>query len=253
MKTATLLLAILAFLSAHDLQPSASANSSSGVFWVAQTRPEPGFIERLDAPGFPLQVTSTPLITNTVTSTQELFATQLAEGEEAETPTPLPPLIEVRPREMVRTLLPRLMAALFILAGGWLAATLLRNIVFGLLGKVHPDVRFFMARLIYISVWIIAFLWVLSVFQVQIATLTAIIGVLGLALSLSSQDLIKNLIAGVYLLLERPFGVGDWITVGTHAGRVEFIDLRTTILVTEDGERVIVPNTVMMSQVVVKK
>ncbi len=93
---------------------------------------------------------------------------------------------------------------------------------------------------------------ILSVFDVNAATLATVLGTLGLALSLSAQDLFKNLIAGVYLLLEQPFMVGDVITIGTYTGQV-VVDMRTITLRTEDQQLVIVPNTLVMSQVVVRK
>jgi small conductance mechanosensitive channel len=83
--------------------------------------------------------------------------------------------------------------------------------------------------------------------------MATLIGALGLAVSLSLQDTAKNLVAGLYLLAERPFHVGDQITVRTFTGRVEFIDMRTTTLRTDDDQQVIIPNTIIMSEVVVKQ
>jgi len=93
----------------------------------------------------------------------------------------------------------------------------------------------------------------LAALGVHIAALATVVGALGLALSLSLQDTAKNLVAGLYLLAEHPFHVGDQITVRTFTGRVEIIDMRTTTLRTEDGQQVIVPNTIIMSEVIVKQ
>ncbi|MFN2185496.1 MAG: mechanosensitive ion channel domain-containing protein, partial [Anaerolineae bacterium] len=60
-------------------------------------------------------------------------------------------------------------------------------------------------------------------------------------------------VAGLYLLMERPFESGDQLTVQSFSGRVEAIDLRTTTLTAEDGRKVIVPNTVVLSQVVLRQ
>ncbi len=218
-------------------------------------------------PGFTATLTSTLEITGTaeVEETAEMATTETAEAQEvisatltaqAATPviTPTPfRYIRVQPREVARTLLEKILSSALILVIGWVVATLARALVTRLLDRIHPDVQLFLGRLTYIIIWIGAILWILRVFEVEIATLTAIVGSLGLALSLSSQDLFKNFIAGLYLLMERPFYVGDIIKVGDYTGRVEFIDLRTTKLVTSDGRQVILPNTLLMSQVVVRE
>ena len=188
-------------------------------------------------------IQSTPTISPTATITATLVAP---------TRTPLPPIIQVRPREVARTLATRLIYSLLILVAAWPLAALLRWLTIQLLSRIHTDVRIFVGQLAFIAVWIGALLAVFSVFQVEASTVTAIVGSVGLAISLSSQDLFKNFIAGIYLLVERPFSVGDVITISGNTGTVLFIDLRTTVILTEDKQRVIIPNTLVMSQVVVK-
>lgn len=125
--------------------------------------------------------------------------------------------------------------------------------MYRLLKNVHPEVRLFVSRLAFVGIIIGVLLWSLGVLQVNIATLATILGSIGLVLSLSSQDLVKNMIAGIYLLIERPFGVGDRITVGNYSGTVSIVDLRTTTLSAENGEEVIVPNSLILTEVVVKQ
>ncbi|MEJ2708589.1 MAG: mechanosensitive ion channel [Anaerolineales bacterium] len=187
-------------------------------------------------------VRSTPTISPTATITATIAAP---------TRTPLPPFIQVQPREVARTLAARLIYSLLILIAAWPLAALLRWLTIQLLSKIHTDVRIFVGQLVFFAVWIGALLAIFSVFQVEAATVTAIVGSVGLAISLSSQDLFKNFIAGIYLLVERPFSVGDVITVSGNTGTVLFIDLRTTVILTEQKQRVIIPNTLVMSQVVI--
>jgi hypothetical protein len=170
------------------------------------------------------------------------------------TPTPLP-FIPFNPNLVARTLAYRLLVSLLILILGWFFTLVVRKVVTALLARVHPGIQVFMSRIAVISVWVLIFIFILGVFDVQVATLTAIIGTLGLALSLSSQDLFKNLIAGMYLLLERPFRIGDRISISisitNYTGQVEYIDIRTTKLRLDDGQVVIVPNTLILSQAIV--
>lgn len=168
-----------------------------------------------------------------------------------QTPTPFPRIIP-QPREVAYNISSHLFNSAIILVVGGLLAYLATRIAFLLLSQIHIGVRVFVTRLVSFAAWTGVGLAILNEFQVQVATITAIIGSVGLALSLSSQDLLKNFIAGIYILLERPFGVGDRVTVGNYTGRVEFVDLRTTKLRTDDGQEVIVPNTIFLSQVVLK-
>ncbi len=76
----------------------------------------------------------------------------------------------------------------------------------------------------------------------EIAPLIGALGVAGLAVSLAAQDTFSNFIAGVVLLADRPFRIGDWIRVGDKLGRVEGITLRTTRIRTPDNELLALPN-----------
>ena len=67
-------------------------------------------------------------------------------------------------------------------------------------------------------------------------------GALALAVGFAAQDLIGNFVAGVFILKDRPFEVGDWIEWDGMAGRVEEIDLRVSRVRTFDNERITVPN-----------
>ena len=188
------------------------------------------------------QITGTPTITSTLQITPTIAS------------TPLPPIWgNIKPRETLRSYLPRVLQAIVILIIGWIVAIIARRIVDKALYAINPEVRFFLGKLTFAGVMVAAVLWALSVLQVYFATLATILGTVGLAVSLASQDLIKNLVAGVYLLLEHPFAVGDELTIGTYTGRVMIIDLRTTLLHTDDNQDVLVPNTLIMSQVVVKQ
>ncbi len=98
-----------------------------------------------------------------------------------------------------------------------------------------------------VSVGIVTALGALGVYPTALVT---VVGAVGLAFSLAFQDILKNFFSGVYLLLERPFRVGDLIKVKDSLGTVEHIGVRTTALRTEDNVQVLVPNAVVISEVV---
>src|SRR5437867_10807775 len=106
-----------------------------------------------------------------------------------------------------------------------------------------------LAQLVIITVGILAivaiytrdaFGWILTSFSV-----------VGLVIGLSLQDILKNFFAGIWVLVERPFRIGDTIEVTGYTGSVEEISFRTTQLRTADGREVIVPNGTFMTSAVV--
>ena len=93
-----------------------------------------------------------------------------------------------------------------------------------------------------IAIVVTALLTILGELQINIAPLIASVGVAGLALGLGAQTLVKDAIAGLFVLLEDQFHVGDSIKVGGISGTVEDINLRTTHLRDLNGTLHIVPN-----------
>jgi small conductance mechanosensitive channel len=91
-------------------------------------------------------------------------------------------------------------------------------------------------------VWILAGLTILAVFGVPIGPLLASAGVAGLAVGLGAQTLIRDIIGGIFIVLEDQFHVGDVITVNAISGQVESLTLRYTVLRTLDGAYVVIPN-----------
>jgi small-conductance mechanosensitive channel len=88
----------------------------------------------------------------------------------------------------------------------------------------------------------VGLMMLLSTLGVNVGPVLASAGVVGLAVSLGAQSLIKDVISGVLILAENQYSVGDVIQVGSVSGRVEHTTLRTTHLRGLDGSLVIVPN-----------
>lgn len=90
-------------------------------------------------------------------------------------------------------------------------------------------------------------LLVLSELNVKVGPLLASAGVLGLAIGFGAQGLVKDVITGFFIILEDQFAVGDVIQTGSYKGTVEVIGLRTTKLVSWQGEVHIIPNGTITS------
>src|SRR6202035_1250141 len=71
------------------------------------------------------------------------------------------------------------------------------------------------------------------------------------AIGLAFQDLLRNVLAGIWLLLEQPFRLGDTITVVDQTGAVQNITLRTTTLRTGEGALAILPNLTVFTGIVI--
>lgn len=84
---------------------------------------------------------------------------------------------------------------------------------------------------------------VLNRFGVQTASIIALLGAAGLAVGLALQGTLSNLAAGVMLLVFRPYKVGDFIDAAGRFGKVQEIDLFTSILQTFDNQQIVIPNS----------
>jgi small conductance mechanosensitive channel len=93
-----------------------------------------------------------------------------------------------------------------------------------------------------ISVFSLATLLVLSEFDIDLAPLLAGAGIVGVALGFGAQSLVKDLLAGLFMLMEDQYGVGDVVDVGEASGVVQAIGLRITTLRDLQGVFWYVPN-----------
>jgi small-conductance mechanosensitive channel len=109
------------------------------------------------------------------------------------------------------------------------------------------------ARLVHLAIFTVGAVVLLDIFGIPPATLVAAIGVVGLAVSLALQDLLRNFFAGVYLLFERPFALGDRIRFKEHEGTVEHVGFRTLRLRTDDNAEILIPNSLVVAEVVANR
>jgi small conductance mechanosensitive channel len=116
--------------------------------------------------------------------------------------------------------------------------------------RVDTGTEILVKRGLAVTFVVVTVLVVLGILGVNSVSLVTVAGAVGLAFSLAIQDILKNFFAGVYLLLERPFRVGDTIQVKDQQGTVENIGVRTTVLRTPENIQVLVPNTVVFAEVV---
>jgi moderate conductance mechanosensitive channel len=85
-------------------------------------------------------------------------------------------------------------------------------------------------------IWIIiGFIVALDSLEIPVAPVIAGVGIIGIALSFGSQNLIRDVLNGIFILLEDQYAVGDYITVGETSGYVEYMNLRITQVRGKEG------------------
>jgi small conductance mechanosensitive channel len=144
---------------------------------------------------------------------------------------------------------PSLLGALLFLLIFWVVYRAVRRILTGAMQRanVDPSIR---DMLVTLSKWVImGFGVVIACNQVGIPIVAMLTGVsiLGLAVGFAAQETLANFIAGVVIFWDKPFKVGDWITVeGTYA-HMQRITFRSCRMLNLDGQVIILPNTSMLA------
>ena len=112
--------------------------------------------------------------------------------------------------------------------------------------RAHGPLGELLASVARVGLIVLGVITALGTLGVNIMGIVAGLGLTGFALGFALKDSIANLLAGVLILLYRPFEVGDRIDIGGLSGRVTHVDLRYTELDAEK-ERVLVPNSKMLT------
>lgn len=95
--------------------------------------------------------------------------------------------------------------------------------------------------------FIISTLLAIIAVGIDLTNLAFIAGALSVGIGFGLQDVIKNLVAGIIILLERPFRVGDWVVLSGVEGTIKQINIRSTELQSFNRTSVIIPNATLIS------
>jgi small conductance mechanosensitive channel len=140
--------------------------------------------------------------------------------------------------------LPNILMAMILFSLFWFANKLIRRVLKTFLKKmkVEKEPTNLLLRGASIGLYIFAFLTIADQLQVNIKSLLAGVGVVGIAISFAAKDTVANIISGIVIIIDRPFREGDWVSIGSLDATVTQIRLRTTVLTTFNNETVVVPN-----------
>ena len=114
------------------------------------------------------------------------------------------------------------------------------------LTHVEKSLHTFIRSIANILLWFVTLMVVADALGINASSLLALVGVLGLAVSLSVKDSLSNLAGGLTILGIRPFKVGDYVEIGSNSGTIQEIGLVYTSLTTVDNRRILVPNSVVV-------
>ncbi len=142
--------------------------------------------------------------------------------------------------------IPAILIALIIIFLTRYAAKLLRNFAQKVGKRVtrSKSLQILITKTTHVGVWVIGVIiaCVIAFPGLKLGDIIATLGLGSVAVGFAFQDIFKNFLAGILLLLQEPFRIGDQIIVDDYEGTVEQIDIRTTKIRTYNGERVILPN-----------
>lgn len=119
--------------------------------------------------------------------------------------------------------------------------------------RVAPNVIALLGNGAFVLALLFGVSWLLAALGANWAAVVASLGAVTVALGLALQDVLKNFVAGIYLLIEQPFKIGDRVTVKGVGGQVEGIGIRTMVLRTDEGMRVMVPNNTVFTEIVTNR
>jgi len=98
--------------------------------------------------------------------------------------------------------------------------------------------------------WVIAILAILDNMGVNITAFVASLGIGGVAVALAAQVVLSDLFASISIGLDKPFEPGDFIVVGSIAGSIEHVGLKTTRIRSLGGEQIVCSNTELLKQTI---
>lgn len=99
-----------------------------------------------------------------------------------------------------------------------------------------------LSGVIKIALWLMALLFILSNFGVNVTSLIAGLGIGGIAIALAAQNILGDLFSSIAIFFDKPFVIGDYIVVGGNGGTVQKIGIKTTRIRALSGEEVSIPN-----------
>ena len=151
-------------------------------------------------------------------------------------------------------ILPGLLTALILILLTRYAAQFIRQLATQVGKRTirSKSLQLLLSKTCYITVWVVGVLiaCVAAFPGLRLGDIIATLGLGSVAIGFAFQDIFKNFLAGILLLLQEPFRIQDQVIIGDYEGTVERIDIRTTKIRTYTGEQVLLPNATVFTSAV---
>ncbi|MDD4731391.1 MAG: mechanosensitive ion channel [Desulfovibrio sp.] len=147
----------------------------------------------------------------------------------------------------------RLLVALIVFYVGLLVSRRISRLIARIMerAKVDETLISFVRNMVHYLLLTAVGIAALGQVGINVTSFLAVLGAAGLAVGLALKDSLSNFAAGVLLILFRFFRVGDYVTVGGTSGTVKALNLFNTELSTPDNQKVFVPNSSILGDVIV--
>lgn len=116
--------------------------------------------------------------------------------------------------------------------------------------RMQPSLQYAVARMVGYVIITLGLFIALQTVGINLSSLAIFAGAIGVGVGFGLQNIVSNFMSGLIILAERPVAVGDYVDVGGVGGRVKEINLRSTMVITNDNISIIVPNSEFISSVV---
>lgn len=137
----------------------------------------------------------------------------------------------------------------------WVTALAVRRLIRAAISRLSTQghVDHILAQLGYAAILTVGLVAALGVWGFNIAAVATSFGLAGVAIGFAVKDILGNFISGILVLVQRPFTIGDEITLAGVDGRVESIRVRDTLIKASDGTLAYVPNSIVFSSIITNK
>lgn len=148
-------------------------------------------------------------------------------------------------------LLPALLLALLVLVITRYSVKLVRRLIKASSERLirNLSLQLLLVQMSAVAVWVVGILIACTLVfpSLRLGDLIGLLGLSSVAVGFAFQDIFKNFLAGILLLLNEPFRVNDQIIINNYEGTVESITLRSTQIRTYQDERVVIPNAIVFT------
>ena len=118
-------------------------------------------------------------------------------------------------------------------------------------GKLTPLMAGFILKVVQVVIWVFTALIILQIWGINLTPVIAGLGVTGVVLGFALQESISNIFSGLLLALNNPFGIGDYVLLGSIEGTVTGMDAISVTLLSGDNKKITISNKIVLADAII--